>query len=77
MDFRSLKTIGAIFLIAFLSIILSGCTAPTYGRTIVRVYDADMNLKEIHEIEHIFQQDTVERAMHPELKKQTYQLPQK
>ena len=78
MEFRSFKIMGGLFLMALLCVVLSGCTSfQTYERTIVRIYDADMNLKEIREIEHISQPDPVERPMHPELKKQTYQLPQK
>ena len=56
-----------------MAVILSGCTSfPTYERTVIRIYDADMNLKEVQEIEHISQMDPIDRPLHPELKKQTY-----
>ena len=67
------KTSLAILAMAIM--MLSGCTTPVYERTIVRIYDADMKLKEIHEIERITQQDPQERSLHPELQKQNYKLP--
>ena len=61
--------------LAIMILMLIGCTTPVYERTIVRIYDADMKLKEIHEIERISQQDPTERPLHPELQKQNYALP--
>lgn len=77
-DDRMKKLICLFSLATFLGVLASGCTSfPAYERTIIKVYDADMNLKEIHEIERISQQDPIDRTLHPELQKQTYSLPKK
>ena len=64
-------------LLGFIAIVgcglLSGCTIPSYERTVVKTYDGQGNLQSSVVTEHVRQIDPHSRPLLPALENQTYQ----
>lgn len=65
------KLVAATMIIG--TVMMSGCTVPSYERTVVKTYDGDGKLLSSIVTEHVRQMDPNARPLLPALEQQTYQ----